>query len=365
MHLSVELSIFISCNNKDKLFQIDKSFEVIYVTKNKIPIEFAKGVHLDSFGIKYIKMLGLADTIAVVIEDSARPRIRYFDLIGEKELGSFISDKSNSMTLVNPIYFNQFYYRKGRLFYNLIDLKKNYILNIDLGKSMLDSNYQFDSKRFLPYNLVLKFNSLFITNDSSYIGTYRGNRDVKKNIGGKLFLYNILTNELNFSSYYPEVSHERLMQKNEYPNYYYNYSCFNENKQILASFNKLFHQVDFVDLRNKKQLSVINNEKYFPPNIDSAFPIKLSTQEFYYSVFAGEKYAYGLCLNGPHKRFIEDSGGTELHLYEWDGTFKKIIKLDKSRLISFFVIEKSGLLFATHYSEKFGYSIIKYNIGIN
>lgn len=110
--------IFISCNNKDKLFQIDKSFEVIYVTKNKIPIEFAKGVHLDSFGIKYIKMLGLADTIAVVIEDSARPRIRYFDLIGEKELGSFISDKSNSMTLVNPIYFNQFYYRKGRLFYN-------------------------------------------------------------------------------------------------------------------------------------------------------------------------------------------------------------------------------------------------------
>lgn len=359
------LLVINSCNSKDQSFRIDEPFEIISIKENKLAMQYVKGYRLDFLSVKKIKLIGIADSIAILIDDSARPRIRYFNLINEKELGSFLSDRSNSAYLINPIYYNQFNYRKGRLFYNLIDLKNNYILGIDLFKSMTDSNYQFDTKEFIPYKLALRFNSLFTTNDSLYIGTYRGNRDLKRSIGGKLFLYNQMTNSLSFSPYSPDVSHERFMKMDEYPYYYYNYSCFNEKEQILASFNRLFHQVDFVDLRTGKKRSVINKEKYSPPNIDSAFPIKLSTPEYYYSVFAGSKYAYGLCLNGQHKNFLEDSTGTELHLYEWDGTFKKKIKLDKSRLISFIVIEKEGLLFASHYSESNGFSIIKYNIGIN
>jgi len=359
------LLIIYSCNNKNQLFRIDEPFEIISIKENKCVMQYVKGYRLDFISFNKIKLIGIADSIAILIDDSARPRIRYFNLINEKELGKFLSDRSNSNFLINPIYYNQFYYREGRLYYNLIDLKNNYILSIDLYKSMSDSNYRFTAKEFIPYKLALRFNSLFTTNDSLYIGTYRGNRDLKRSIGGKLFLYNQRANSLSFSPYSPDVSHEGFMKMDEYPYYYYNYSCFNEKKQILASFNRLFHQVDFVDLRSGKKISVLNKEKSSPPDIDSAFPMKLSTPEYYYSVFAGSKYAYGLCLNGQHKNFIEDSTGTELHFYEWGGTLKKKIKLDKSRLISFIVIEKEGLLFASHYSESKGFSIIKYNIGIN
>lgn len=363
--LLVSLLILSSCNWNNKTIQLDEPFVIQLLKEFPLPSTVVKSEQFSNIKVGRIRSIGLADSIAIIIDENVRPRIRYYDLIREIEIGTFLPDKDSSSFISNPIYFNQYSYINNRLCYNLIDAQNNFIIVVDLFKSMTDPNYKWEKKIFLPYNLVLRYKNIFLTKDSSLTGSYIGKKLERENVGGKIFLYNKKTNQLSFSRYSPNVRFERHMKSQEYPYYYYNFSCYNQDRKILVSFNRLFHQVDFVNFQTGQTFSVIDPKKVSPPLIDSAVPIKNSTPEYYYASFSGTKFAYGLCLNDVHQKFLDDQHGTELHLYDWEGQLKRKILLDKSRLMSFVVMEKQGQLFASHYSEKNGYSIVKYNIGLN
>ena len=345
-NIGIFLFCFLSlqCNYKEP-------WEVAFTEKEIVSIQ-SEGTILKHTRVAMIpassyKSIGIVDTTLLLIDEYKPPFLRFYSTRTMNYLGSYgvKGDKGNEF--ISPKYDNQYVVENDRTFFYLSDAQKFLFCKVDLEKAISDTSYTPELQYKIPPSLILKYVSLFINNKGQLLGNYRGTGDYQKT--GRIFIYDTLTKKMNWIPYFPKRPF--ALSSSSVPYYYYSFCGFNTERQIFTSSMYLFKRIDFIDFSKRQNISsVYSGSDIKLPEANEAFPLP-NTKTYFFASFSGAKYLYSLCLNRESKYYTENKYPAELHIYNWNGTLKKIVLLDQSRLNSFVVDEREKKLFALQYSN--------------
>ena len=339
----------------------------------KIPDTFnLKGYPINDTFFKELKdrprLIGLIDTLLVFI-DQARGNqslefysLRDFSFVasyGKKEIDS-------SLYLSNPYYFNQFWKKSDSTLFLLADMKTNVLKQFNLTKILNNNKTTPDWTLRLPSDLIFRFNTIYMQNNSLLLGDYRPSSN-DYNLKGKYFIFNPKSREINWKDMFSASDNE--LPSNVIPYYYYSYLAYNASLGVTVSAMHYFNKINILNENGEKlkSISMSNSKNLSTPKIDKTTEsIDTSSIVYFNDVFASTKYFYAISIENTINYYLSDVGKMKLYVFDWNFTPKTIIYLDRVFLGKFIVDEKSNELIIVNYgkdSER--YPLIKYKLPIN
>jgi hypothetical protein len=312
------------------------------------------------------KMLGIIDTVLLVIDRSEEPLLTFYSLRSLKCLGQYGNIGNDSWEYQNLWYYGQYFYENDSLFFFLVDSERGRFMKLNLLNILDNIKAEPVWSYVLPSDLFHRHSSIVMTKDSILFGSYLGRRIV--NTGGqravntgRFFRYDISNKDLSWSEYYPHTEKISIHDQ-ELSYYYYSFISYNPDKEIFAASMSYFKRVDFVNSDFLKLNSV--TFKSFKDQVpDSRTPASSFTIQFYNGSFGGERYFYTFCINGHVSKYVSDTGNIELHVFLWNGELVKIVKLDRMYLGYFVVDERSEDLFViNHGKDSEANPILRYSL---
>jgi hypothetical protein len=318
-----------SCNSGNVIINVEES--ISFNSTNSTPFIFKD--------IKEPKMIGEIDGHLIIINKSQNPWIQIVSL-EENKIVSEIGNKNDYLNLKNPYYFNRNIYFEGEHCFEVVDFQLHKIYYFSLKKAINGENSVVKIIN-LSLKLVKNYNSILTLDDKTFWGTYSG---VSKKYG-RMFLFDSNEDSFEWISYKPIVNLNFL--KSDIPYIYYCYPSFNSKRGLIAVANRFYKRVEFFNGNNLIISSEFKDSKPFKyvPNIMQ----NVNITTYYNASFAGNKYFYALCINKKQIDYVNNVGNIGLHVFNWDGTLKKIIKLDRMYLGYFAVNESTNKLYAISY----------------
>ncbi|MEJ5054100.1 hypothetical protein [Sphingobacterium sp. MYb382] len=320
------------------------------------PLLQGEGVKMDS--LKSPVSLGLVDTFLVLINKYDKSRFQIYDAYNSE----LVFEYKDTLDIKNPFYFNRFYRNNGDLMFEIVDFSNNILYTFVETKS--DSQvamFVINSTDFIPMKLVNRFYRYFSLdlNRTIYFGAYLG----REKSAGRYFYHKSKTpSEIEWISFENSPHNSTNILISDLPYINYSYLSFNEDKKILGAGFKFFKSLEFMNIKGevfKKSQFVGSGNFEYKANILTVEEMPI----FYNASFATKEYLYLLCVNSTQKRYNDNKGNIELHVFSWDGELKFAAKLDRMKVGEFVVNESTNELFLLSYIESDKNNpIIKYDI---
>lgn len=347
--VAVFTAIILSCNNYPKIVinTIDVSKTI---TSENVP----------SITETFIKKLGIIDTVLLVISDEEEKQsaLNFYSLANLNKISEMGQYGISSVDFKSPKYDNQ-YYKKDNETYFLIPDANNYnIRTFSLNDAIKGINKPV-STMMLPPELVLRYNSIWLTRDSVLIGNYRG---ILKSKPYRFFFRDLKTKKMTWIDNYPKINFK--VESNKLSSFYSSFCGFNDDLKIFASAMQFFKRVDFVGYNGTKKIeaSFKSSEKEGIAYTSNILTDKKS-HLFYNASYAGKKHFYAAYADATQKDYGNNIGNMQLHIFNWDGTLYKSVQLDQMLLGNFVIDENRGLLYIVNFSKKNNKSkVLKYNL---
>lgn len=336
------LIFFISCSNKDT------KKEILNLSDIKYKNIYSEEIIFDEMPM-FPKGCSVVDSFLILFEPKLNDGfLSLYSLTSNKLIKRYGKIGNGPCEFITPRFFPN--YQSDKKYLLVGDNKYLYNLNIDsilVGYNNCENSIlNFIPAKLKGYNYILKFtDSIIIANitGESQLTFFdlKNDKSFSKNYFSKL---NALGNISNFC-YSTQV----------YDAYYSSY-----NGKIIIAY-KYFKSIDIIAENGDKLKSI-----YFPNfdvNISKIKKINEMNVEikdalyFYTFVYPTEKYFYCLCWNATPKEINENKAIPEIHIFNWDGNLKTVLKPD--RPISYFCIY-NNVIYAIGMSSDFDLKIYKY-----
>lgn len=299
--------------------------------------------------------VGIMDSMLLVIDRGERP-VHFYTLQSLQPSGSLGGAK---VSVTNPFYFNQYWKESDSTYFIIADAKTNRLLKFNAHAMLHDPGAAPEWSYRLPAELIMKFNSIFLTKDSSLIGGFRST-DIKNT--GRFFVYDLRTKKMKWTKDYPSTTEK--IAGIYLPYYYYSFCAFNRDAQVMASAMRLFKRIDLLGADGEIRRSIVfkSTLNYVPPagpggSQDASAPV------FYNDAFGGEKYFYATCVNKSLNDYLANKGNMELQVFDWEGHLVKLLKLDRMYLGKFAVDEKNKKLYIVNFgADREQYPVLEYDL---
>jgi len=272
----------------------------------------------------------------VVLEKYDYPFIKVYNLEqGKKDL-EFGSKNNPKWTLNEPILSGHSMAEDKSDKLYVTDAKSNQFLTFDLSDTF---NVKPVNSVSIPMNLVLRFSNIYKLESNKYWCTYLG-----ADRRGRFYLYDNVTHKTKWLTYSPQTN--KFIAVTDMPYYYYSYTSYNDQQKVLGAAMKFFKRVEFYDSNGRlTQVSVFKPFDSIAPAYTKNIVQNPNQMIYYNESFAGKKYFYTTCVNAKAGNYSNNIGKMEVHVFDWTGTLKKIIELDKMFLGSFAVDERKNKMY--------------------
>ncbi|MEY5068452.1 MAG: hypothetical protein RLZ47_314 [Bacteroidota bacterium] len=308
-----------------------------------------------------IKKIGLIDTAVLIIKenDGSNPNVlNVYSLKNYKKLSAVGEYGISNLEFKSPKYDNQYYIKQGETYCKILDAN-NYDIREYKLRDLLEGKLILTNRIMLPSELVLRYNSIWLTSDSTLIGDYRSILTSKPY---RFFIYNLKNNSADWLEFYPEIEFDFKSNKNS--QVYTSFCSFSESYGRMGSAMHYIKRVDFMNFDGSgKTESVFEDSSY--DSLKHKFNILSDRKSkiFYTASFAGKKYFYATCAGTTLENYIKNKGNMQLHLFDWGGRLKKVYQLDQMNLGHFLIDEKTSTMLIVKFdSSKQKHIVLKYKL---